>query len=53
METGQENSRRKIYLDILRIIACFLVLLCHTISFTYNSKLIEDNWFISNSLYYI
>ena len=53
MEKSIENNKRKIYLDILRIIACFLVLLCHTISFTYNSKVIEENWFISNALYYI
>lgn len=50
---AEKIKSRKIYLDILRILACYLVLICHTIEFTYKSNVIEENWIFSNALYYI
>ena len=50
----EKKEGRKIYLDILRILACYLVLLCHTVGFVYDkSNISGGNWFPGVTLYYI
>ena len=48
-----KNNERKIYLDVLRILACFLVIACHTTSWGFDQKAINLNWFLSTGWYII
>ena len=44
---NQEFKERKYYLDILRIIACVLVLITHSVGLIYNKTEINLKWYIS------
>lgn len=52
MEDVQKN-RREIYIDLLRILACFLVVVCHTNGWGFDKQIINANWFLSVGWYLI
>lgn len=52
-DISEKLTNRNITLDILRIIACFLVIVCHTYTLGFNKTNYNMSWFISVAIYLI
>ena len=52
-DIAEKLKNRNIILDILRIIACFLVIVCHTYTLGFNKTEYNVTWFLSVVIYLI
>ena len=52
-DISEKLINRNITLDILRIIACYLVIVCHTYTLGFNKTEYNITWFLSVVIYLI
>ena len=52
-EINAKVKQKSLVIEILRIIACFLVIICHTNSWSFDKNVINTGWFCGVAIYLI